>query len=82
VVSTIRCELGSIDLAIACPAAKWAQAFHPSLTVQLDSAEAVLSSAGHSEDQLRAIWLSSLANERLHASAASRRTAALATLVQ
>jgi len=82
VVSTVRCELGSADAASACRAAEWAQAFHPGVTARLESGFAVLSSAKHSDDGLRAIWLSSLANERLHACAASRRADALAALVQ
>jgi hypothetical protein len=63
-------------------AVTWAEAFHPAVSVRLENGSAFLSSAEHSEDQLRAVWLSSLANERLHVRAATRRAAALAALVQ
>jgi hypothetical protein len=82
VVSTVRCEVGCVDSAIALRAAEWAQAFHCGVTVQLDSGHALLSSDVHAEDQLRAIWLSSLANERLHARAARQRAGALAALME
>jgi hypothetical protein len=82
VVSTICCELGGTEPAISCGAAEWAQAFHVGVTVQLDSGHALLSSDVHSEDQLRAIWLSSVANERLHARAARQRAGALAALME
>jgi hypothetical protein len=82
VVTTVRCDIGCLDSAIASRAAEWAQAFHPAITASLGEGCAILSSAEHSKNQLQAIWLSSLANERLHARAASRRSAALAALMQ
>lgn len=81
-VSTICCDVGDLDPAIAQRVGEWAQAFHHGVTVRCDADLAHLSSTEHSEDQLRAIWLSSLANERLHARAATWRAATLAALVQ
>jgi hypothetical protein len=82
VAGNVCCEVGAIGSSIAMRAAEWAQAFHPSVSIRLEGKYAHLSSAEHSEDQLRAIWLSSLANERLHARAATWRAAALMALMQ
>jgi hypothetical protein len=82
VVSTVRCEIGCVDSAFASRAAEWAQSFHAGVSAWLEEGCACLSSGEHCEHQLRAIWLSSLANERLHARAARQRDGALAALMQ
>jgi hypothetical protein len=82
VVCGICFDVRSVDPALARRAAAWAQAFHPPVGVRLEDGCAHIWSAEHSDDALRSIWLSSLANERLHASAAIWRATTLAALVQ
>jgi hypothetical protein len=75
------CDAGA-DAGLAEQAARWAEGFHPPLRVTLQNGEVTLWSDVHSQAELRAIWRSSLLNEKLTADGTRHRAAVIEALVR
>jgi hypothetical protein len=81
-VTIIHCEVALESEALATRAAEWAPAFYPDLEISLEAGRVTVASDSRSEGELRLIWRSALANEKLLLRGAAQRAAVLAALVR
>ncbi|HWT31300.1 MAG TPA: hypothetical protein VN240_09785 [Propylenella sp.] len=81
-VSLIRCDVAPDAQALAASAAEWAQAFYPDVDITREAGSVALACESRGEGELRLIWRSALANDKLFAGGAAQRAAVLDALVR
>lgn len=81
-MAEIRCPIGTLDRDVARAAATWVSSFHPEASVVIEGETALVASKSHTVSELRAIWLSALANERFLGDRLAMRRDALERLAR